>query len=263
MRQVALTTSKGGITRLRTKGAALQDSLYDLENGYITAARTIKQRPGTRRLYELPEGTAGLVSFRGVLHTFASTTVTGVPDDVELVVLRSPDGDFALTKIHFAEPFLGFLYVAAEFADGNTHHFWLQRALPWEASTEYAINTLVEPTAGSDGLVYRARRSGSPYPAWQADTPYEVGDRTEPTVYNGYYYEVVEANGTGTSGSDEPTWPTEAGALVADSSDGFVTATPPPSGGEPPPTSAPPPSDGGGGGGGDFDRYKEGDFRYF
>ena len=246
MRQVALTTSKGGITRLRSKGAALQDSLYDLENGYITAARTIKQRAGTKRIYELPAGTIGIVSFNGVLHTFAADTVAGMPEDVELVVLRSPDGDFALTKIHFAEPFLGFLYVVAEFSDGGVYHFWLQGAEPWEASTEYEINTLVEPTAGGDGLVFRARRSSSPYSAWQASTPYEVGDKTEPSTYNGYYYEVVESNGTGTSGTTEPTWPTAAGELVADSSDGFITPTPPPAGGEPPPTSTPPPSGGGG-----------------
>ena len=48
MRQFALTTAKGGINRLRDKGNASKDSLYDLLNGYVTQTNSIKPRPGTR-----------------------------------------------------------------------------------------------------------------------------------------------------------------------------------------------------------------------
>ena len=183
MRAVDLTTNKGGINRLRVKGAALNDSLYDLVNGYITSARTIKQRPGTRRRYELPEGTTGLVTFEGRLRTFATTEVAEMPEDVDLTILRSPDGaDKTLTKIHFAEPFLGYLYVVAEFNDGNVYHYWLQDAAGWEADTVYESGALVQPTAGSSGVVFKAGRAGSASPPWTAGTPREGGDKIEPAT---------------------------------------------------------------------------------
>ena len=44
---VTLSAVQAGITRLRTKGGASPESLYDLINGYVTAARTIAPRPGS------------------------------------------------------------------------------------------------------------------------------------------------------------------------------------------------------------------------
>lgn len=239
MRAVDLTTSKGGINRLRTKGAALNESLYDLVNGYVTSARTIRQRPGTRRRHTLPAGTTGLVSYKGRLRTFATTAVSGMPDDVDLTVLRSPDGaDKALTKVHFAEPFLGFLYVVAEFDDGNVYHYWLQGADDWTAETTYPAGTVVQPTAGSTGVVFQAKRAGSAYPPWTADTPRQVGDKIEPAKYNGFYYEVVAVTGENPrSGEAEPTWPTTEGAVVVETT-GYNPILPPPA----PPTGTPPPT---------------------
>jgi hypothetical protein len=224
MRQVALTTSKGGITRLRTKGAALNDPLYDLVNGYVTAARTIKSRPGTRRIHALPAGTVGLVNFNGRLHVFSTEDIPGIPTGIELVVLRSPDhtedDPRTLTAIHFAKPFLGYLYVVAEFDDGNIYHFWLEEAAEWEANTIYENGALVRPTGGPSPVVFRARRSGSPYPVWEPNVQRDVGDIIEPAVYNNFYYEVVAVAGDRPrSGTIEPTWPPEEGALVTESPD--------------------------------------------
>jgi hypothetical protein len=240
MRAVDLTTNKGGINRLRVKGAALQDSLYDLENGYITSARTIKGRPGTRRLHTLPAGTVGLVTFNGRLRTFATTQLSGMPDDVDLTVLRSPDGaDRTLARIHFAEPFLGFLYVVAEFDDGNIYHYWLRDAAEWEAETVYDSGTLVRPTTGSTGVVFRAGRAGSSYPRWVAGAARVVGDKIEPAVYNGFYYEVIAVSGENPrSGQEEPDWPAVEGAQVVESADFSPILPPPPP--SPPPTSTPP-----------------------
>lgn len=239
MRAIALTTIKGGLTRLRTKGAALSDSLYDLKNGYVTAARTVKVRPGTFRDYTLPAGTVGLTAFDGKLHVFASTFVGGLDPVFELHILRPPDGDAALTQIHFAKPFMGALYVAAEFADGNIYHYWVSTADDWEASTVYGVNQTASPTAPvENGLLFRATRLGNPYPAWTAGTPRTVGDRIEPTTYNGLYFEVVEVCGTNAkSGVVEPDFNVEIGALVVEDVDG---TTP---GGSPTPPAPPPPTD--------------------
>lgn len=223
MRQIPLTTIKGGLTRLRTKGAALSDSPYDLKNGYVTAARTVRVRPGTFRDYELPDGTIGLTAFDGKLHVFASEFVDYIDEDVfTLHILRSPDGDLALSQIHFAKPFMGALYVVAEFADGGIYHYWIRTASDWEANTVYDLHELASPTAGAEnGLVFRATRLGNPYPAWTAGAPRQIGDRIEPTTYNGLYFEVVEVCGSNPrSGSTEPDFDVEIGALVIEDVDG-------------------------------------------
>lgn len=228
MRRETLTTVKGGIDRLRTKGAALKDTLFDLVNGFVTSKRTVKARPGTFLDQTLPAGTKGLVSFGGKLHVFAATVVGGIPTGYELNVLRSPEAQ-ALSKIHFAQPFLGALYVAAEFADGNIYHFWLQSAATWTADTEYDLYDFVEPTT-PNGFVYRATRLGNPFPAWTPNAPRAVDDKVEPTIYNGLYFKVESVIGSNPrSGDEEPIWPTNAGEVIIEDTDGTPnppTATP-------------------------------------
>jgi hypothetical protein len=230
MRREVLTTVKGGITRLRTKGAALKDTLYDLLNGYITAARTVKVRPGTFLTETLPAGTIGLVAFEGNLHVFASGLVSSIPSGYVLDVLKSPDGDFAITAIYFAEPFMGALYVVAEFSDGNIYHFYVRSAPDWVADNEYDLHELVSPTT-ADGFAYKATRLGNPYPSWTPNAPRAVDDIIEPTTYSGYYFKVITVVGDEPrSGDFEPVWPTTAGATILEDTDGTVTppdATPP------------------------------------
>lgn len=48
---------------------------------------------------------------------------------------------------------------------------------------------------------------------WAASTAYPISRVRQPTVANGFLYQVVQA---GTTGSTEPTWPTVAGQLVTD-----------------------------------------------
>ena len=50
-------------------------------------------------------------------------------------------------------------------------------------------------------------------PAWQASTPYTLGQSRRPTVGNNRRYVVSTA---GESGATEPTWPTAIGSTVAD-----------------------------------------------
>jgi len=230
MRREVLTTVKGGITRLRTKGAALKDTLYDLLNGYITAARTVKVRPGTFLTETMPAGTIGLVAFEGNLHVFSHNLVSSIPSGYVLDVLKSPDGDLAITTIHFAEPFMGALYVAAEFSDGNIYHYWVRTAPDWVATNEYDLNELCSP-ATADGFAYKATRLGSPYPSWTPAAPRAVDDLIEPTTYNGYYFKCVSVVGVAPrSGDIEPSWPTTAGGLIFEDTDGTTNvpdASPP------------------------------------
>lgn len=265
MRSAPLTTIKGGISRLRTKGGARADTLYDLLNGYVTEAGTVKVRPGTERVATLDPLTRGLCAFGGSLHTFCHVPVA-VPEGFTLNVINHPDppdvdygderyyGDpiTPLEKIHFAEPFLGGLYVVAEFEDGSIFHYWLQPpTATWEAETEYASGDLISPTT-PNGFYYTASRFGDPYPAWEADVPrYDgVGDAyeqsvVEPTEYNARYYVCVETKGPNPrSGTVEPVWPTEIGLTVTERTDTGLTdptvidGTPPPTTVEPPTSSS-------------------------
>lgn len=213
MKQVALSVVEGGIQRLRVKGGAKNTSLYDALNCYVTAAKTIKPRPGTVRDATLPSNTKGLVSFDGALHTFA-TEITVVPDGYVCHVIANPDDtEQALTKIHFAAPYLGFLYVVAEFADASVWHFWLQSS-DWAANSVYNIGDAVEPST-PNGLAYKATRLEAARPLWTANSARVVGDAVEPTEYNGYYYTVVDVTGDNPrSGTTEPAWPTSEGEQI-------------------------------------------------
>ena len=174
----------------------------------------------------LPSGTKGLVAFGDSKHVFASSEVSGLPANYTLHILRSPT-NAPLTKIHFAEPFLGFLYVAAEFSGGDVYHFWLADADEWEADTEYDANDYVTSTT-STALRFRATRKDPAFPTWTPNAPRALGDKVEPTDHNGYYFEVVEVVGDSPrSGNEEPDWDdVVAGEQIMESVDGTDMQTP-------------------------------------
>jgi len=231
-RSVALTTIKGGINRQRTKGGALQDSLYDLVNGYVSKSKTVVVRPGTVRVYNLPVNTAeegetkGLMAFEGTLHVFSDRFVD-VPTGITLHVIThpdaTPDDPIALSEINFAAPFMGFPYVVATFENGDTWHFWLQDGDEWEADTAYKFGDIVVPST-ANGFAYQASRLLPANTAWAADVQRAVGDIVEPTVYNDFLYTVVDTQGDNPrSGSTEPVWPTTDGARINEDADGSTS----------------------------------------
>lgn len=228
----ALTVIRGGINRFRLKGAARADALYDLVNGYVTNENTVVVRPGTFRRAVLPAATKGLCAFDGSKHVFASESVP-VPTGYTLHVLVHPmfeDGSenpFPIKTIHFCAPFLGFLYVVAEFDVGDvdtqsTYHYWLQSGGAWQPNKVYKHGDVVEPTV-PNGMAYQATRLGSPNPSWAPNQPRTLGDVVEPTTYNDFYYTVVDTIGDNPiSGSTEPDWPTEDGAQIFEDTEGVT-----------------------------------------
>ena len=238
-RNAPLTVVKGGIDRGRPKGGVRADVLYDLVNAYVTEEFKIKQRDGTVRIADLPAGTVGLTAFDGLFHVFASEDIdlTGF-DEFQLNILLHPfDQTAELTEIHFAEPFLGALYVVAEFInpynETSIYHYWLQPGETWAECTEYSANQFVTPTT-PNGYVYSASRLTTPYPAWTAGAPRTAGNGSsiepsiiEPTVYNEYYYTAIDTQGDNpTSGSTEPVWPTSSGETIVENTDGFAASSP-------------------------------------
>ena len=206
-RRFPIGSFKTGITRLREKGGPAPDSLFDLVNGYVNAAGAPVSRFGTTLQKTLPAGTKGLCIFKGKRHVFAMTAIDPGSTDYVVDILIHPDPAFAgtLVAIHFAKPFLGYLYVVAEFSDGQIFHYYLQANDAWQATKFYKIGDTVRPTV-INGFVYAPTSQNNP-PAWSPDTTYAIGDVVQPSQYNGYAYTVVDASGSpATSGSTEPSW---------------------------------------------------------
>lgn len=222
MRVEALQPLTGGINRLRNKGGADPRQLYDLLNGFVDQDGSAVSRPGVVKVYDLPTGTRGLAAANGVLNVFSDSPKEGVPDGVECIVLRHPTIDgLTLHDIHFAGPFLGdengaLLYVVVEFNNADVYHYWTRTADEWAADTAYQPGDLVQPST-PNGFLYRARRSGTPYPAWASGVNRSVGDIVEPPTSNGYYYEVIDVAADPTaSGTTEPTWPAADGGVITE-----------------------------------------------
>jgi hypothetical protein len=222
-RPFALTAIQGGVNRQRVKGAARQNVLYDLVNGYVSDDKTVVVRPGSIKTATLPAGTKGLTSFNGELHVFAVTSLE-VPDGYVLHVITHPDQDgSAINRIWFAEPYMGFLYVVADFVghSGEYWHYWLQTGDEWAASHTYKHGDVIVPST-PNGFSYQASRLGAPNLSWAPGVQRTVGDVIEPTVYNDFQYEVIDTLGTNPrSGDTEPEWPLEDGAQISEDADGL------------------------------------------
>jgi len=242
MRQQTLSTIKTGMTRLRSKGGASPDALYDLLNGYVTVAQTVKSRPGTRIAHIIPDGCRGLVWFKNRFVTFSHTPLASPDPRVRVEVLPHPEDDDThktpLHAIHYALPFLGHLYVVAEFVDGLTRHYWLETGPRWQPNSMYQAGDVARPATGDNGLVYVVANTHDGLALWTPNVSYQVGDVVLPTVYNGYRYVVTEVHGErARSGEVEPIWPAVPDATVdedADDSPRTDTPTPPPGTGHPP-----------------------------
>lgn len=93
--------------------------------------------------------------------------------------------------------------------DRTAHDFWDDVVAHEISGTGYIAGGA---TLSSKTLTVTAANAFSQ--TWAASTAYYAGDVVRPTTGNGFLY---RAQGSGTSGSSEPTWPTTVGDEVADS----------------------------------------------
>ncbi|TPG08319.1 hypothetical protein EAH88_11860 [Rhodanobacter glycinis] len=229
MTDINLNALKAGINRLRTKGGADPSSLYDLVNGYVAIDGSMVSRGGTESDKILPSGTKGLCAFNGGMVVFSNvpTPITGTKYSCEVLV-NPNDATQAIKEIHFAAPFMGFLYVVAEFDNGDVFHYWLQAGGTWVADTMYKVGDTVLPTV-RNGFRYQTVLKSNPA-AWAPNVPRSLGDVVQPTVYTGWKYTVVEVDGDNpTSAATEPVWPQSEGAQISEDVDSTPAPAPPPS----------------------------------
>ena len=220
MRAHSLSTANAGMTRLRRKGKPSPATLYDCLNAYITIAGSIKPRPGTDVEITLPPGTKGLVAHKGKMTVFSHLPLEISDSRYVCVTLRHPnDNTIPLRDIHFAKPFMGYLYVVASFEDSSQWHYWAEELDSWEAEKVYLPGDKVFPLI-PNGFAYRAKRTGEPAPLWAPQVERAIGDVIEPTASNGYQYTCIAVTGSKpTSGLFEPIWPVADGATVIEVSD--------------------------------------------
>ncbi len=225
MRAVALTTANGGINRDRIKGGANPDNLYDLINGYVEQDGSITGRPGSTWVHTLSTNTKGLCAYQGKLWAFSHLTITPSDPNFKVATITDPDNpSSAIKTIHFAAPYLGYLYVVAEFMSGNTLHYWLYVTDTWAPKTRYDLGATIQPTV-DNGYYYRAHRATDPYPVWEAgvarqDATPGPASIVEPTTFNGFAYTCQSTTGTSPrSGDTEPVWPAFAYGNVTEYSD--------------------------------------------
>lgn len=223
MRDFPITSAKQGVTRLRNKAGASKDSFYTLKNCYVTANSSVVPRPGSVLDTTLPEGTKGLMMFRGKLVVFSAEPVVISDPKYQNLVLQHPEAGSTsqIKRIHFAQPFLGYPYVVAEFEDDpdTFYHYWLQEQGTWKPETVYMLGEAVLPSVQT-GYAYSANRLNPASPAWKPGTAVTVGMVIEPTVYNGYAYEIIAIDGPGgTTGPSEPRWTASEGAIVIEDVD--------------------------------------------
>lgn len=230
MKAVNLSTQKGGISRLRDKGGASPQTLYQLRNGYVTTAKTMRARPGRTKTNDISPGTVGLTAYNGQFYVFAASLVPQTDPDVTCVALPHPSlTGRTLVRVHFAQAFLGRLYVVAEFDNGDVFHYWVTNAAAWLANTQYGYLQQVQPTT-VNGFYYEATNV-STVVSWSAGVTIALNEERQPRTYNGFKYRATSVTGTPpVKTSDvEPTWPTTEGGTVVEYSYGGTTpsTTPP------------------------------------
>lgn len=226
MRPLPLTVLKGGINRLKVKGGASAQQLYDLTNAYITQAGTVVPREGTIRAATLTSQSVGLAAFNGKFNVFSTSLVTVPTGYVDNLLIHPTNPAATLTKIWFAKPFLGFPYVVAQFSTGEIFHYWLQSNGTWAASTVYKTGAIITPLASPNGLAYQAVRDMKTNPTWSPQTATALGTLVEPNTYTGFAYRAVAVSGsTPHTGSTEPVWATTLGGIVQEFGDFSTSAT--------------------------------------
>lgn len=217
MASTVLQNLAGGINRMRERAGVRADQFYDVVNMYPTTARRLRRRPGFTLVAALEAGTKGLVGANGVLNTFYSTGTIVHANNLFLAnkVPHPTNTLRTVSVVHYGKLFLGALYVVIEYDDASVFHHYLKAEDTWTANTKKNFGDRVQPTV-PNGFVYEVVSVAND-PQWTADTVYAVNDFVQPTTANGFRYQLTAAVPAGSvirSSDTEPTWPTVAGQTV-------------------------------------------------
>lgn len=114
----------GGLDLRQLASSADANRLRVLRNAYVTTGRTLRKRPGLKRVADLTAGTKGLYAGLNQLWTFSTTDITHTISDFGNKKLDDPTGS-GLDGIEQVEVFNNYLYVCARYSNGVTKHHYL------------------------------------------------------------------------------------------------------------------------------------------
>lgn len=127
------------------KGASVSDAnrLRALDNAYVTTGGTIRKRPGMVYVATLEAGTKGLRAAGGKLNTFYGVGTISHADTRFLAnkIAHPSIGTQEVAKVWFADSFNGYLYVAAQYQNGNIRHHYLDGTSPTQVTDANCPNT--------------------------------------------------------------------------------------------------------------------------
>ena len=141
---IALTTISGGINRLRLKGGADKNSLFDLLNGYVTQSNTVKVREGTFRNANIAQyagagQTKGLLAYQDEFHIFSSAIVD-IPPGYQLHVLNYPANQSTSENLNFVD---GTFAATTQIGTGTGYGLV-------SGSSGFAKQAIINPQPGGD-----------------------------------------------------------------------------------------------------------------
>jgi hypothetical protein len=109
-------------------------ALLTCKNAHITRGKEIEKRKKFALYETLPSGTFGLHAASNTLYTFGSDDISSfIPAGIKYQRLINPSGS-RMTELVFTESFNGKVYAIANFADGNTYHYFDgKRVTAWDS----------------------------------------------------------------------------------------------------------------------------------
>jgi len=124
-----------GLDRRKSASTSESNRLQECKNAHITQGKVIRKRPGSTLQAALETGTKGLFGANGLLNTFYPYNATPITHSDSLFqanelnhALNTAYASGTLSKIHSSDVFSGYIYLAAEYSDGNTFHYYLDGA---------------------------------------------------------------------------------------------------------------------------------------
>lgn len=127
------------------KGASVSDAnrLRVLDNCFVTTGKTIRKRPGLATVTTLEAGTKGLRAAGGKLNTFyAVGSITHLNTMFLANKISHPTlPAMEIQNIHYADSFNGFLYVSAQYLNGDIRHHYLDGTSPTHIADANCPNT--------------------------------------------------------------------------------------------------------------------------
>ena len=159
----------GGLDRRLPINVQQANKLWVLRNAYVTMGKRLKKRPGLVKEATGLTGSYGLESVSGRLKVFVDKGAVFTPpaavDKIELDKPASAAGS-AMTAVHWAEIFNGYVYAVNEYANGARAHHYVDGGTTYitdvNCPNTISVTKAVERIFSINGETVRYSAAGAP-----------------------------------------------------------------------------------------------------